>query len=161
MIKVGDRLPNVTFQSPLANDGVKELPTADVFAGKKVVLVAVPGAFTPTCNNHHLPGFIAKADDIKKKGVDTIAFTAVNDVFVMEAWKDASKAGDKILFLADGSAVFAKAIGLTIDLTAGGLGIRSTRYAMIVEDGVVKELQVEPDAGVAACSAAPSILEKL
>lgn len=160
MIKVGDRLPNVTFAAPV-DGGIKELTTADVFAGKKVILVAVPGAFTPTCHKDHLPGFIAKADAIKKKGVDTIAFTAVNDIFVMEAWKNASGAGDKILFLADGSAVFAKAVGLTLDLTAGGLGVRSNRYAMIVEDGVVKELQVEENAGVAACSAAPSILEKL
>lgn len=160
MIKVGDHLPAVTFKVPTA-DGDKEFSTADVFAGKKVILVAVPGAFTPTCHKDHLPGFVARAAEIKAKGVDTIAFTAVNDVYVMGAWKEASHAGDDILFLADGSAVFAKAVGLDLDLTAGGLGVRSNRYAMIVEDGVVKELQVEPDAGVAACSAAPSILDKL
>jgi peroxiredoxin len=160
MIKIGDRIPNVTFTTPTA-EGPKSITTAEIFAGKKVILVAVPGAFTPTCTKNHLPGFIAKADEIKKKGVDTIAFTAVNDVFVMDAWKAASGAGDKILFLADGSAVFAKAVGLTLDLTDGGLGLRSTRYAMIVEDGVVKVLEVEENAGVAACSAAGSIVEKL
>ena len=160
MIKVGDRLPEVTFTAATA-EGPKPMTTADVFAGKKVILVAVPGAFTPTCSKNHLPGFIAKADEIKKKGVDTIAFTAVNDVFVMDAWKAASGAGDKILFLADGSAVFAKAIGLELDLTGAGLGVRSNRYAAIVEDGVVKVLEVEENAGVAACSAAGSIVEKL
>lgn len=160
MIKTGDRLPAVSFKVPTA-EGNKEMTTADVFAGKKVILVAMPGAFTPTCTKNHLPGFIAKAAEIKAKGVDTIAFTAVNDVYVMGAWKDASGAGDKILFLADGSAVFAKAVGLDLDLSAGGLGIRSNRYAMIVDDGVVKVLEVEENAGVAACSAAGSILEKL
>ena len=140
-IKVGDRLPNATFNVMTA-EGPKPKTTDEIFKGKKVVLFAVPGAFTPTCNNNHLPGFVKNAGAIKAKGIDTIAVTGVNDVFVMGAWKKASNA-DAIEFLADGSAAFAKAVGLTADLTERGLGVRSQRYCMVVDDGVVKTLNVE------------------
>ncbi|MBS1182071.1 MAG: garA [Proteobacteria bacterium] len=160
MIKVGDKLPAFTFLTPTADGGKTEITTDDVFAGKKVVLVAVPGAFTPTCSKNHIPGFIQKFGEIKAKGVDTIAVTAVNDAYVLGAWRDALGAGDKIIFLADGSAAFAKAVGLALD-PSPSMGVRSNRYAAIIEDGVVTELQVEEKASEATCSAAPSILEKL
>src|SRR6187551_2300306 len=127
MIKVGDRLPNTKFKVMTA-EGPAERTTDDVFKGKKVVLFAVPGAFTPTCHKNHLPGFLNNADTIKGKGVNTIAVTGVNDVFVMDAWKKATGAEGKIEFLADGSADFAKALELSLDASAGGLGIRSKRY---------------------------------
>ncbi len=159
-IAVGDRLPAATFKTMTA-EGPKEIGTADVFAGKKVVLFAVPGAFTPTCSRSHLPGYLANRDAILAKGVDTIAVTAVNDVFVMDAWSKANDADGKILFLADGSAAFATAIGLTLDLTGGGLGIRSQRYSMLVEDGVVKELNFEEKPGVADLTGGACMLGKL
>jgi peroxiredoxin len=140
-IKVGDKLPEgkFTFMGP---DGPKPITSDEVFRGKKVGLFAVPGAFTPTCSEQHLPGFVGAADDILKKGVVTIACTAVNDVFVLNAWSKARSA-DKIMMLADGNADFAKKLGLEIDLAGFGLGTRSNRYAMIVDDGVVKYLAVE------------------
>jgi peroxiredoxin len=143
-IKVGDRLPDATFMT-LTADGPKPLTTADVFAGKKVALFAVPGAFTPTCHQAHLPGFVARADDLKSKGVETIACTAVNDVFVLDQWAKATGSEGKIVMLTDDSAKFAKAIGLDIDLTGAGigLGVRSKRYAMLVDDGVVKVLNID------------------
>jgi peroxiredoxin len=159
MIKVGDTIPNATF-TVMTAEGPKPRTSDEIFKGKKVVLFAVPGAFTPTCHKNHLPGFIAKADEIKAKGVDTIAVTGVNDVFVMNAWAENTGGKDKIEFLADGSAIFAKAIGLTVDLNERGLGIRSRRYAMIVEDGVVQALDVEEAAGVEV-SGADHILGKL
>ena len=121
-------------------DGPKPKTTDEVFKGKKVVLFAVPGAFTPTCHKNHLPGFVTNADAIKAKGVDAIAVTGVNDPFVMDAWKKATGADGKIEFLADGNGDFAKAIGLALDASADGLGMRSKRYSMVVEDGVVKSL---------------------
>jgi peroxiredoxin len=159
MIKVGDTIPNATF-TVMTAEGPKPRTTDEIFKGKTVVLFAVPGAFTPTCHKNHLPGFIAKADEIKAKGVDTIAVTGVNDVFVMNAWAENTGGKGKIEFLADGSAIFAKAIGLTVDLTERGLGIRSRRYAMIVEDGVVQAVDVEEAAGVEV-SGADHILGKL
>src|SRR5438270_11248882 len=147
-IKVGERLPNTTFTTMTA-DGPKPQSTDDIFKGKKVVLFAVPGAFTPTCHKNHLPGFLTNSDQIKQKGIDTIAVTGVNDVFVMDAWKKNTGAEGKIEFLADGSAAFAKAIGLSIDLGERGLGMRSQRYAMVVEDGVVKTLNLEEAPGKA------------
>jgi peroxiredoxin len=140
-IKVGDRLPDAKF-TVMGPDGPKPVYTAEVFKGKKVVLFAVPGAFTPTCSEAHLPGFVGNADGILAKGVVTIACTAVNDVFVLSAWSKARGAG-KILMLADGNGDFAKMLGLEIDLSGFGLGTRSKRYAMIVDDGVVKYLAVE------------------
>ena len=158
-IKVGDRLPNATFREMTA-EGPKPRTTDEIFKGKKVVLFAVPGAFTPTCHKNHMPGFVKNADAIKAKGIDTIAVTGVNDVFVMDAWKKAS-GGDSIDFLADGSAAFAKALGLTADLTERGLGVRSQRYAMVVEDGVIKTLNVEDAPGKADVSGADNLLKGL
>ena len=135
-IKVGDTLPSATFRVMTA-DGPKPKTTDDVFKGKKVALFAVPGAFTPTCSNLHLPSFINNVDAFKKKGVDTIAVTGVNDIFVMEAWKKAAGAGDKIDFLADGNGEFAKAIGMDFDGSGAGLGVRSKRYSMFIDNGTV------------------------
>jgi peroxiredoxin len=140
-IQVGEKLPLMTLKTP-SLDGPKDIDLQDVFAGKKVVLFAVPGAFTPGCSNTHMPGFIVYADQIMNKGVDTIACVAVNDAFVMGAWADAQNA-ENILMLADGSGAFTESLGLTLDLTAAGLGKRSMRYAMIVEDGVVTALEVD------------------
>ena len=159
-IKVGDRLPNTTFTIMTA-DGPKPQSTDDVFKGKKVVLFAVPGAFTPTCHKNHLPDFLANAAKIKAKGVDTIAVTGVNDVFVMNAWKKDTGADGKIEFLADGSGAFAKALGLSLDLSERGLGLRSQRYAMLVEDGVVKTLNIEDAPGKADISGAENMLKAL
>jgi peroxiredoxin len=146
MIKVGDRLPAAKFRV-MSGEGPQVKTTDDVFKGKKVALFAVPGAFTPTCTNMHMPSFLNNADAFKQKGIDTIAVTGVNDVFVMEAWKKATNAGDKIMFLSDGNAEFAKALDLTLDASGNGLGIRSKRYSLIAEDGVVKKLNVEEAAG--------------
>ena len=158
-IKVGDTLPSTTFRVMTA-DGPKPKTTDEVFKGKKVVLFAVPGAFTPTCTKNHLPGFVANAAAIKAKGIDAIAVTAVNDPFVMGAWK-AAAGSDDIEFLADGSADFAKAIGLELDASGGGLGIRSKRYCMVVDDGVVKSLAVEDAPGKADASGADALLKSL
>jgi peroxiredoxin len=152
-ISVGERLPDAVFRIKTA-DGVVEKSTADIFAGRKVVLFAVPGAFTPTCHANHLPGYLEQADAIRAKGVDEIAVVAVNDHHVMGAWEKATGADGKILFLADGAGLFTKAVGLDIDLGAAGLGVRSKRYAMIVEDGVVKALNVEDAPGVSVSGAA-------
>jgi peroxiredoxin len=141
-IKVGDRLPEGKF-TVMAEGGPKPVSVSELFSGKTVVLFAVPGAFTPTCSEQHLPGFLAHADALKAKGAATIACTAVNDVFVLSAWAKARDAQDDITMLADGNADFAKALGLDIDLSQFGLGIRSKRYAMIVEDGVVKYFAIE------------------
>jgi len=141
-IKVGDRLPEATF-TIMGPEGPKPVTTSEVFGGKKVALFAVPGAYTPTCHKQHMPGYVANAEEFKNKGFDMIACTAVNDIFVLSQWAKDTGAEGKITMLADGSAEFAKKIGLDIDLTARGLGIRSKRYSMIVEDGVVKVLNVE------------------
>jgi peroxiredoxin len=158
-IKVGDRVPNATF-TVMTVEGPKPRTSDEIFKGKKVVLFAVPGAFTPTCHKNHMPGFVKNADAIKAKGISTIAVTGVNDVFVMDAWKKAS-GGEAIEFLADGSANFAKALGLTADLTERGLGMRSQRYAMVVDDGVVKTLNVEDAPGKAEVSSADNLLKSL
>ena len=158
-IKVGDRLPSATFMTMTA-DGPKPQSTDDVFKGKKVVLFAVPGAFTPTCHKNHLPGFLNNADKIRAKGIDAIVVTGVNDVFVMDAWKKNTGAEGKIEFLADGSAAFAKALGLSVDLGERGLGTRSQRYAMIVNDGKIEQLFVEPGGGLKV-SSADAVLQAL
>ena len=158
-IKVGDRVPNGTF-TVMTADGPKAKTTDELFKGKKVVLFAVPGAFTPTCHKNHLPGFVKNAATIKAKGIDTIAVTGVNDVFVMDAWKKAS-GSDSIDFLADGSGNWAKALGMTLDLSERGLGVRSQRYAMIVDDGVVKTLNIEDAPGKADISGADNLLKSL
>ena len=160
-IKVGDRLPSTTFRV-MTPDGPAPKTTDEIFKGKKVVLFAVPGAFTPTCHRNHLPGFVKNADAIKAKGVDAIAVTSVNDVFVMDAWKKASGAEGKVdAFLADGSADFAKALDLTFDGSGNGLGVRSKRYSMVVDDGVVKSLNVEDAPGKAELSSADNLLKGL
>ena len=159
-IKPGEKLPEAAFRI-MSADGPVVRTTDDVFKGKRVVLFAVPGAFTPTCHKNHLPGFVKNADAIKAKGVHTIAVTGVNDQFVMDAWKKASGAEGKVEFLADGSANFAKALGLSIDLGERGLGTRSQRYSMVVEDGVVKALNVEDAPGKADISGAENLLKEL
>ncbi len=141
-IQVGDKIPEATFMTPTA-DGPQALTTEQLFKGKTVGLFAVPGAFTPTCSAKHLPGFKDKAAELKAKGIDTIACVSVNDAFVMGAWAKDQGIGDEIVMLADGNGAFTKAIGLEMDASKFGMGPRSQRYSMIVEDGVVKTLNVE------------------
>ena len=141
-IKVGDKAPSVTFKT-MGDSGPQNLTSDELFAGKKVVLFAVPGAFTPTCSAKHLPGFVTKAGDFKAKGVDEVACVAVNDAFVMGAWGKDQGAGDKVKMIADGNGDFAKACGLTMDGSGFGLGTRMQRCAMVVEDGTVTQLFVE------------------
>ncbi len=159
-IKVGDKIPHATLRQ-VTPDGAVPVTTDDFFAGRKVVLFGLPGAFTPTCHKNHLPGYVSLADDIKAKGVDTIAVVAVNDPFVMGAWETASGANGKILFLADPAAEFAKSLDLTFDGSAAGLGLRSKRYSMLVEDGVVKILNVEDVPSKADISSAKALLAQL
>ena len=158
-VKVGDRLPSAKFRV-MSPEGPAWKTTDDIFKGKKVALFAVPGAYTNTCHKMHLPSIQQNADAIRAKGVNTVAVTAVNDVFVMDAWKKAS-GGDAIEFLADGSGNWAKATGLTADLSERGLGIRSQRYAMVVDDGVVKALNIEDAPGKAEISSADNLLKAL
>lgn len=155
-IAIGDRLPDASFKVKTA-DETKTLTTADVFAGKTVVLVGLPGAFTPTCSMNHVPGFIENADAIRRRGVDTIAVVSVNDHHVMEAWARATGGAGRLLFLADGSAAFTRACGLELDLTATGMGVRSRRYSMLVVDGVVRALNLETASGVDVSGAAHMI----
>ncbi len=157
-IKVGDRLPEAKFRVMTA-EGPGWKTTDEVFKGKKVVLFAVPGAFTPTCHKNHMPGFVTNADKIKAKGVENIYVTSVNDIFVMSEWKKASGADGKVDVLADGAAEFAKSIGLDMDMSAGGMGVRSKRYAMLVDDGVVKTLNIEEAPGKADISGAENLLK--
>ena len=159
MIKVGDKLPDAQFNVP-TSEGMKPMRTADIFAGKTVALFAVPGAFTPTCSARHLPSFRDAAADLKAKGVDTIACTAVNDHFVMNAWAKDQGVADSMLMLADGSGEFARAVGLDADFSKFGMGPRSKRYSMLVKDGVVKQLNVE-EAGEYKVSSAEHLLSQL
>jgi peroxiredoxin len=159
-IKVGDKLPQATFRV-MTSDGPAAKSTDDIFKGRKVVLFAVPGAFTPTCHKNHLPGYLEKADEIRAKGVDAIAVTGVNDVFVMDAWAKATEGLGRIEFLSDGNADFAKEIGLSLDGSGFGLGTRSQRYSMLVEDGVVRSLAVEDAPGKADISGAEAMLKTL
>lgn len=158
-IKVGDTLPDVTFMTMTA-DGPAPMSTDDAFAGKRVALFAVPGAFTPTCSAKHLPGFIEKAAELKAKGVDRIACTSVNDVFVMGAWGADQGASDEVLMLADGNGDFAEAIGLVLDGSGFGMGKRSQRYAMVVNDKVVEHVFVD-EAGGFEVSSAEHVLANL
>ena len=158
-IKVGDNLPAATFSAGTA-EGPRPMSTDDIFAGKKVSLFAVPGAFTPTCSAKHLPGFKDHVADFQAKGVDAIACVSVNDAFVMKAWGESQSVGDAILMLGDGNGDFTKAIGLEMDGSKFGMGQRSQRYSMIVEDGVVKELNVEAP-GEFKVSAADYMLAQL
>ncbi len=160
MTKVGDKVPGATLRM-LGPDGPKAITTAELFpAGKKVVAFALPGAFTPTCSAKHVPGFVAQADRLKAKGVDTIACISVNDAFVMGAWGKDQKVGDKVIMLADGNAEFAEAMGLTMDGSKFGLGTRSQRYAMVVEGGVIKQLFIEKP-GAFEVSSAENVLKHL
>lgn len=158
-IKIGDKLPKSEFAT-MTGDGQQKISTDTIFAGRKVVLFAVPGAFTPTCSMNHLPGFVQHIADLKAKGVDQVACVSVNDVHVMNAWGKSSGADGKILMLADGNGDFARAVGLEFDLTQHGMGKRSKRYSMIVDNGVVKALNVEDKPGVNV-SGADTILEQL
>ncbi len=158
-IKVGDKIPAAKLRVMTA-EGPKEISTDEIFKGKKVVLFAVPGAFTPTCSAKHLPGFVQNAAAIKAKGVDTIACLAVNDAFVMGAWGKAQGTDDKVMMLADGNGAFTKELGLEMDGSAVGLGTRSQRYAMVVQDGVVKTLNVEAP-GAFEVSSAEAVMKAL
>lgn len=155
-IKVGDHLPEATF-TVMGPDGPAPKTAKEIFAGKKVAMFAVPGAYTPTCSKSHMPGFVERVGELKAKGIDTIACTAVNDVFVLTNWAKDTGASGKIEMLADGSGDFAKAVGLDIDLSNFGLGLRSKRYAMLVDDGVVKVLNVEDSPPVAEKSSAANL----
>ncbi len=141
-IAVGERVPSVTLEH-MSPDGPAEISSDELFAGKRVAAFAVPGAFTPTCSNQHLPGFVRNADALKAKGVDLIVCLSVNDVFVMDAWGKDQNVGDKVMMVADGAADFARAMG--IDVSWPGFGVRSDRYSMLVEDGVVKTLHIEAE----------------
>ncbi|MCK6370321.1 MAG: peroxiredoxin [Gammaproteobacteria bacterium] len=141
-IKIGDRMPEGSF-GIMTKDGPGSISTTELFKGKKVVLFAVPGAFTPTCSMNHLPGYVEHADQIRARGVHTVACLSVNDTFVMDAWGRDRKVGDKVLMLADGNGSYATALGLDLDASGFGMGKRSQRFAVVVEDGVVKQLFVE------------------
>lgn len=141
-IAVGDKIPDVQVKIPGSN-GPENAQTADLLGTGTVVLFGLPGAFTPTCSDHHLPGFVVRADDIRAKGVDAIYCVSVNDAFVMGAWGKANEVEGKVGMIADGSAVFTKAMGLEVDLTGGGLGVRSKRYAAVIKDGILTHLAVE------------------
>ena len=158
-IKVGDRIPSMTLVKATA-DGPEPAQTDDYFAGRKIALFSVPGAFTPTCDAKHLPGFIQNAEGLKGKGVDTIACMAVNDVFVMNAWGKYSNAGDKVLMLADGNGDYARALGLELDARGFGMGTRGQRFAIIVDDGVATAVNVEAP-GQFKVSAAEHLLGQL
>jgi peroxiredoxin len=159
-IAVGEKIPSAKLKTMTA-EGPKDISTDDIFNGKKVVLFAVPGAFTPTCSDHHLPGYVRRADELRAKGVDTIACIAVNDVFVLNAWGDSVGAGDKLVMLGDGNGEFAAAAGLELDASAFGLGTRSQRYAAILQDGVVRQLMVEPDPLAVTVSSVDTVLDAL
>ena len=152
-ISIGDRIPAATLKTVDA-EGARDVATDEVFAGKRVVLFGVPGAFTPTCSMNHLPGFLEHNDAIRAKGVDTIAVVAVNDHHVMQAWEAATGGAGRILFLADGNGEFARALGLDFDLAFAGLGTRMRRFSMVADDGVVTALNVEEGRGAEASSAA-------
>ncbi|HWN67585.1 MAG TPA: peroxiredoxin [Haliangium sp.] len=159
-IQVGDKMPSVTVKH-MTPSGLAELKTDELFQGKKVVLFAVPGAFTPTCSKTHLPGYVANADKLKAKGVDAVVCLSVNDPFVMHAWAEQHGAQGKITMLPDGNGELTKALGLEMDGRGAGLGTRSKRFSMLVEDGVVKSLDVEEKAGEVSVSGAEACVVKL
>jgi peroxiredoxin len=158
-IKVGDKVPSATLMQ-MKGGAPQPLKTDDLFSGKKVVVFALPGAFTPTCSAKHLPGFVQHADEFKKKGVDAIACISVNDAFVMGAWGENQSVGDKVLMLADGNGDFTRALGLEFDGSRFGMGKRSQRFAMIVDNGVVTHLDVE-EPGAFSVSSAEHVLQQL
>ena len=159
---VGDRFPSLTLNRMTA-EGIRPVKTDDFFAGRRVALFAVPGAFTPTCSDTHLPGFLARADDLRALGVDAIACTAVNDIFVLDAWSKATHSADYITMLADGNGDLARALDLALDGTSFGMGLRSRRYAMVVNDGVIEYLGVEsgPEVGVSSAEAVLAALKEV
>ncbi|WP_068080927.1 peroxiredoxin [Polycladidibacter stylochi] len=159
-IEIGAHIPDVQLMA-VTNEGPKEVSTKEIFAGKTVVLFAVPGAFTPTCHLNHLPGYLHNYEALKAKGVDEIAVVAVNDAFVMGAWAKDTDGLGKLTFLADGNGDFAKAMGLELDGSGFGMGLRSQRYALIAKDGVISALKIEASPGVAESSTAEAILEAL
>jgi peroxiredoxin len=158
-IKVGDRMPEGKFKV-MSDSGPKDVTTQELFNGKRVVLFSVPGAFTPTCNAKHLPGFVGMAPQLRAKGIDTIACMAVNDVFVMGAWGKASNSGDKVMMLADGNGDYTRALGLELDARGHGMGQRGQRFALVVDNGVVKQLNVEAP-GQFKVSSAEHVLSEL
>jgi peroxiredoxin len=158
-VSIGDRIPDVEIKTMSAEGAPTSIRTGEALGSGKVVLFAVPGAFTPGCSKVHLPGFVAQADELKAKGVSTIACVAVNDAWVMDAWGKDQGVGDKILLLADGSGAFTEAMGLVLDGSAFGLGTRSKRYAAIIEDGVIRSLDVD-ESGI-TLSACENVLSKL
>ena len=158
-IKVGEKLPSISLKY-MNKDGMQTATTDELFKGKKAVLFGLPGAFTPTCSAKHLPGFVTHAEELKKKGVEVIACLSVNDAFVMDAWGKAQNAGEKVLMLADGNADFAKATGLTMDGTGYGMGLRTSRWAMVLEDGKVKTLNIEAP-GAFEVSSAEAVIKAL
>ena len=158
-IKVGDKIPSVKLKT-MTKDGMKEMTSDEIFGKGKVVMFALPGAFTPTCSAKHLPGFVSKAADIRGKGVDKIACLSVNDAFVMNAWAKDQNVGDSVLMLADGNADFTKAMGLEMDGSGFGMGLRSKRYAIVTENGVVKHLAVE-NPGQFEVSSADAVMKAL
>lgn len=155
-IAIGDRVPEGTLMR-MTGQGPAPITTHDIFSGRKVLLFAVPGAFTPTCSKEHLPGYLEHHEALKAKGIDLIACLAVNDVFVVDAWARAHGVGDRILMLADGNGTWTKALGLELDLSGFGMGTRSRRFSMIVNDGVVEQLNVEPGPGVTVSGAAHAL----
>lgn len=158
-IQVGDKIPSVTLKH-LSDGGMAEITTDEIFSGKKVVMFAVPGAFTPTCHNAHLPGYIQRVDDLRAKGVDSVVCLAVNDPFVMKAWGTQSGADGKVIMLPDGNGEFTRAMGLEMDGSGYGLGERSQRFAMVVDSGTVSKIEIEPGSGVTV-SGADHILEAI
>ena len=158
-IKAGDRMPEGKFKT-MTETGPKDITTAELFSGKKVVLFSVPGAFTPTCDAKHLPGFLSQYEAIKGKGIDTIACMAVNDVFVMNAWGKASNVGGRVLMLADGNGDYSRALGLELDANGAGLGMRGKRFAIVVDNGVAKRVNVE-EPGQFKVSSAEYVLGEL
>lgn len=159
-ISVGDKIPAATVTT-MTDEGPQPVNSEDFFAGRKVVMFGVPGAFTPTCHNQHLPGFVRHLDAIKAKGVDTIACLSVNDVFVLDAWAQSADAAKAVTFLADGNAELTKALGLELDASGFGMGTRCQRFSMIIDDGVVQAINIEPQAGQAEVSGADAILANL
>jgi peroxiredoxin len=158
-IKVGDRIPSATLMQ-MKGGTPQPVRTDDLFRGKKVALFALPGAFTPTCSAKHLPGYLQHADDLRNRGVDAVACVSVNDAFVMDAWGESQNAGDKVMMLADGNGEFTRALGLEMDATKYGMGKRSQRFSLIVDDGVVKQLNVE-EPGAFSVSSAEHMLQQL
>lgn len=152
-IEAGSRMPRATLRRVGPSGAIEEVASDEFFAGRRVALFGVPGAFTPTCSNQHLPGFVARAEELAGAGIDAVACLAVNDAWVMEAWAKAQGAGDRVAMLADGGAELTRALGLDVDLTGIGLGVRCRRFAAVVDDGVFTHLAVEPARGLTVCAA--------